>query len=176
MVMIHPSSVNHRKREGTSTPEGFSAVVDKQIIAFQEKRKNVSALGGGNPPTYLTGTTRLDPMTYVLFGAYQISVTNHGLECDDWLPIVGNVFALDDLSRLKNMIEACMLRVFEGLLLRRQRQPRNFAPVAPRDEEEAGDEEDDQGKAGLPPAPLSSKEIQELDYVRLLSSNWLHLS
>ncbi|KAI0033180.1 P-loop containing nucleoside triphosphate hydrolase protein [Vararia minispora EC-137] len=168
MVMIHPSSVNHRKREGTLTPESGSntAVVEKQIIAFQEKRKNVSVLGSGTntPPTFLMGTTRLDPMTYVLFGAYQINVTNQGLECDDWLPVVGNVFALDDLSRLKNMIEACMLRVFEGLLMRRVRQPRTFAPVAPRDEQESGDEEDD-ARNGRPPTPLSEKEVQELDYL-----------
>lgn len=116
-----------------------------------------------NAPMYLMTTTRLDPMTYVLFGAYEIKVTDRGLECDDWLPVTGNLFALDDLARLKTMIEQCMLRVFEGLLLRRQQQrPRRFAPVEPRDEEESGDEED---PSNVAPTPLSTKEVQELDYL-----------
>lgn len=164
--MIHPSSVNHRKRDGTpNTTSDGGGYVSKQIIAYQEKRQNTSGVGvtASNAPMYLMTTTRLDPMTYVLFGAYEIKVTDRGLECDEWLPITGNLFALDDLARLKTMIEACMLRVFEGLLLRRQQQrPRKFAPVEPRDEEESGDEED---PSKVAPTPLSTKEVQELDYL-----------
>jgi small subunit ribosomal protein S24e len=153
--------VNNRKREVSSLGDG--AVVEKQLVAFQEKRQNVSAVGAtaANAPMYLMGTTKLDPMTYVLFGAFEIKVTSRGLECDEWLPIVGNVYVLDDLSRLKSMIEECMLRVFEGLMMQKQRRPRVFAPVASRDEEEYGDDDENR----TVPSPLSAKEIQELDYM-----------
>ncbi|KAI0001621.1 hypothetical protein BJV77DRAFT_5170 [Russula vinacea] len=96
----------------------------------------------GNAPMYLATTTRLDPMTFVLFGAYQIAVTAQGLECDEWLPIVGNVYALDDIQKLKSMMEACMSRIFEGLAMRRTRFSLRTAAVSPREEEESGDEED----------------------------------
>jgi hypothetical protein len=54
-------------------------------------------------------------MTYMLFGAYNLRVTQRGLECDDWLPVIGNLHALDDVQRLKTLLDACMLRVFEGV-------------------------------------------------------------
>lgn len=65
--------------------------------------------------TYLRNVTRLDPLTYMLFGAYNLVVTRRGLECDNWLPVTGNLYALDDLQRLKALFERCMLRVFEGV-------------------------------------------------------------
>ncbi|KAH9950341.1 P-loop containing nucleoside triphosphate hydrolase protein [Amylocystis lapponica] len=88
MVLIHPSSVNHRKREIVET-DNDSAPTEKQIIAFAEKRQNIS--GGSNA------------MTYILFGAYEIQVTARGLECD-------GQDALDDVERLKVLMESCMLR------------------------------------------------------------------
>jgi hypothetical protein len=54
-------------------------------------------------------------MTYMLFGAYELVVTQRGLECDRWLPVVGNLHALDDVQRLKTLLDGCMLRVFEGV-------------------------------------------------------------
>lgn len=101
-------------------------------------------------------------MTYVLFGAYQIAVTAHGLECDEWLPIVGNVYALDDIQSLKVMMEACMSRVFEGLAMRRTRISFRTAVVSPHDEEESGDEGD--MRENSRDYSLSAKEVRELDY------------
>ncbi|KAF8078620.1 P-loop containing nucleoside triphosphate hydrolase protein [Lyophyllum atratum] len=116
-TFIHPSSVNHRKRE---LPDQESVSPgEKQLFAFAEKRQNVST-GGGNAQTFLVTTTRLDPMTYMLFGAYKLQVTERGLECDNWLPIVGNLDALDDVQHLKTLMEACMLRVFEGITMGRR--------------------------------------------------------
>jgi len=40
-------------------------------------------------------------------------------DCDGWLPIVGNIDGLDDIQRLKTLMEACMLRVFEGIMMGR---------------------------------------------------------
>ena len=54
-------------------------------------------------------------MTYMLFGAYDLVVTQRGLECDRWLPVVGNLHALDDIQRLKTLLDRCTLRVFEGV-------------------------------------------------------------
>jgi hypothetical protein len=100
-------------------------------------------------------------MTYVLFGAYQIAVTAQGLECDEWLPIVGNVSALDDIQSLKVMMEACLSRVFEGLAMRRTRFFPRTTAVSPREEEESGDEED--MRENPRDYSLSTKEVRELD-------------
>lgn len=51
----------------------------------------------------------------MLFGAYNLVVTQRGLECDGWLPVTGNLYGLDDVQRLKGLLERCMLRVFEGV-------------------------------------------------------------
>jgi hypothetical protein len=160
---MHSTSVNNRKWD-SSTVSQEGRVVDKQIIAYAEKRQNVSMVGSSsNAPMFLVTTTRLDPMTYVLFGAYQIAVTAQGLECDEWLPIIGNVYALDDIQSLKVMMEACMSRVFEGLVMRRTRFPPRSTAIAPREEEESGDEGD--LREHLKDFSLSTKEVKELDYL-----------
>ncbi|KAF8506701.1 P-loop containing nucleoside triphosphate hydrolase protein [Russula emetica] len=141
-TLIHSSSVNNRKRD-VSIVSQDGKVIDKQIIAYGEKRQNISMAGSStHAPMFLATTTKLDPMTFVLFGAYQIAVTAQGLECDEWLPIVGDVSALDDIQKLKVMMEACMSRVFEGLSMRRTRFALRTVGVSPREEEESGDEED----------------------------------
>jgi len=159
--LIHPSSVNNRKWDiSAHSQEG--RVVGKQIIAYIDKRQNVSTVNSSNAPMFLVTTTRLDPMTYVLFGAYQIAITAQGLECDEWLPIVGNVYALDDIQSLKVMMEACMSRVFEGLAMRRTRVSLRTAVVSPREEEESGDEENTGDNSR--DHSLSTKEVRELDH------------
>ncbi|KAG6911959.1 hypothetical protein DXG01_000207 [Tephrocybe rancida] len=149
-TFIHPSSVNSRRRE---VPD--QDTVEKQLFAFTEKRQNVST-GSSSPQTFLVTTTRLDPMTYMLFGAYKLQVVERGLECDNWLPIVGNLDALDDVQHLKSLMEACMLRVFEGITMGR-RHRRGTVPVMPREEAESGDEDDDRDYS------LSRDEVKELD-------------
>jgi small subunit ribosomal protein S24e len=162
-TLIHPSSVNHRKRD-VSIDAQEGGVVGKQIVAYAEKRQNISIVGSSaNAPMFLVTTTRLDPMTYVLFGAYQIAVTAQGLECDEWLPIVGNVHALDDIQSLKVMMEACMSRVFEGLAMRKTRFPPRTAAVSPREEEESGDEEN--ARENPKDYSLSATEVKEFDYL-----------
>jgi small subunit ribosomal protein S24e len=141
--------------------------VEKQIIAFAEKRQNISMAGSGaNAQMSLVTTTRLDPMTYVLFGAYRTAVTRAGLECDDWLPIVGDLYALDDIHRLKTMMEACMARVFEGIVMnkRGRRVSSNQVSYAPQ-EEESGDEDDGPVTRNY---SLSPQEVKQLE---LLTQN-----
>ena len=58
--------------------------------------------------TQLRNTTRLDPMTYMLFGAYNLNVTQSGLQCDNWLPVAGNLQALDDIQRLKTLFDGAV--------------------------------------------------------------------
>lgn len=118
MVFIHASSVNSRRREtaGPNMPSTSFNPAEKRLYAFSEKTRNVPP--GSNPSaaiTQLRGVTRLDPMTYMLFGAYNLVVTQRGLECDGWLPVTGNLYGLDDVQRLKGLLERCMLRVFEGV-------------------------------------------------------------
>ena len=162
-TLIHPSSVNNRKRD-VSTGFQDGKVIDKQIIAYGEKRQNISMAGSyGNVPTFLATTTKLDPITFVLFGAYQIAVTAQGLECDEWLPIVGNIYALDDIQKLKVMMEACMSRVFEGLAMHRTRFALRTAAVSPREEEESGDEELEHTRESHKTYSLTAEEVKGLD-------------
>lgn len=116
---------------------------------------------GAGATTYLLNTTRIDPLTYILFGAYNVEVVARGLECDDWLPIVGDIRTLDDVQRLKLSIEGCMLRVFEGITMSRRRWGRQLS-VVPREESESesGDEGED-----TTDYRLSNEEIRDLDYL-----------
>lgn len=151
--------MNNRKR-GLTDQEAAVAPGEKQIFAFTEKRRNVSAASGSNAQTFLVTTTRLDPMTYMLFGAYNLQVTDRGLECDNWLPIVGNLDALDDIQRLKTLMEACMLRVFEGITMGGRHRKGQSLPVLPREEESESGYEDETRDYSM-----STDEVKELDYI-----------
>ena len=133
---------------------------EKQLYAFADKRRNEST--GSSATTFLVTTTRLDPLTYILFGAHNVDVVERGLECDNWLPIVGDVNVLDDIQRLKTFMEASMLRVFEGIAMSRLRKGQAL-PVRPREEDsesESWDEEDSKKDYTLSP-----QEVVELDYM-----------
>jgi small subunit ribosomal protein S24e len=155
MTFIHPSSVNNRKHNMAEQQE------EKQLYAFMEKRQNASNAGGGTPQTNLVTTTRLDPLTYMLFGAYKLQVTERGLDCDGWLPIVGNLDALDDIQRLKTLMESSMLRVFEGITMSRRQSRALNLPALPREEEPESEADDEEFKD----LSLSREEVKELDYL-----------
>ncbi|KAI0825124.1 P-loop containing nucleoside triphosphate hydrolase protein [Trametes gibbosa] len=161
IVIVHPSSVNHRKKQMSDNDRPH---VEKHIVAFMEKRQNIST--NHNADKYLVATTRLDPLTYVLFGAYRITVTSRGLDCDEWLPVIGRTDVLDDLERLKVMMEDCMLRVFQGIIASRQRKAQQFRKPLTYDggrEDESGDEDDQD----LKNVPLSDTEMKELDLMTM---------
>ncbi|WVR06049.1 hypothetical protein IAU60_003077 [Kwoniella sp. DSM 27419] len=192
-VFIHASSVNSRRREAGGPEEASASFnpAEKRIYAFGEKSRNVP-LGGKETGgiTQLRSVTRLDPMTYMLFGAYELVVTQRGLECDRWLPVTGNLDALDDVQRLKVLLDGCMLRVFEGVGKsltqgrdQRWRAARSHVEVRSgssriRDgdvpgegdagENESDDEDDESGEAAYKARkrvvePLSMDEIKELE-------------
>ena len=154
-AMIHPSSINNWRRENIDHPD------EKQLYAFADKRRNEST--GSTATTFLVTTTRMDPLTYILFGAHTVDFVERGLECDNWLPIVSDVNVLDDIQRLKTFMEACMLRVFEGIAMSRLRKGQEL-PVRPREEEsesESWDDDEDSKKN----YSLSPQEVGELDYL-----------
>jgi small subunit ribosomal protein S24e len=134
---------------------------ERELFAFAEKTRN-AAQGGHGAQLFLRNCTRLDPMTYMLFGAYNLVVTPRGLECDNWLPITGNMDALDDLRRLKSMMEACMLRVFDGICGRMNSRDKDYrSRFRLKDERVSGTDEE----VGAQGTPLSQKEVQELNYL-----------
>ncbi|KAJ7225511.1 P-loop containing nucleoside triphosphate hydrolase protein [Mycena pura] len=153
IVFIHPSSVNNRKHTTSEHQD------EKQLYAFMEKRQNTTS--SSTPQTNLVTTTRLDPLAYMLFGAYKLQVTERGLECDGWVPIVGNLDALDDIQRLKTLMESSMLRVFEGITMSRRQSRANYLPILPREEEPESEAEDEE----LRDLSLSREEIKELDFL-----------
>ena len=125
---VHPSSVCHAKF--TKDKPEASVGTEKELFAFAEKVRNTSTItsgSSGNAMTFLRGCTRLDLLTYILFGATEARALGHGLECDNWLPVTGSYDALDTLERLKAVMDACMLRVLEGIGKRRPPQPQRKA-------------------------------------------------
>ena len=123
-------------------------------------------------------------MTYMLFGAYNLVVTRRGLECDGWLPVTGNLYALDDVQRLKSLFEKCMLRVFEGVGKsltqgrdQRRRETRSHVRVqkgssridddqdgnADEKDGESEDEDGDVVSKERASGPLSAEEVRELE-------------
>ncbi|KAJ6604653.1 P-loop containing nucleoside triphosphate hydrolase protein [Mycena vulgaris] len=154
MVFIHPSSVNNRKYTMSEHSD------EKQLYAFMEKRQNTTT-SSSSPQTNLVTTTRLDPLTYMLFGAYKLQVTERGLDCDGWLPIVGNLDALDDIQRLKTLMESSMLRVFEGIIMKKRQSRAANLPVLPREEEPESEADDED----LQDLSLSREEVKELDFL-----------
>ncbi|CAO1621139.1 unnamed protein product [Parajaminaea phylloscopi] len=134
---IHPSSVCHLKH--TKNKEDEIQPGEKELLVYGEKTQNVSQLGqqgaggrgGGPPQTLLRTVTRLDPLTYILFGAGTTRHVSQGVMCDDWLPIKGHFQALDDVEHLKSVMDASMLRVFEGIVEANRppaRRPRSNEP------------------------------------------------
>lgn len=151
--MIHPSSVNHPKHSEQSREDSY-----RQMVAFIEKRQNVSA--GNGSSTFLVNTTRLEPLLYVLFGAHHLEKDEQGLLLDHWVSVTGNLDALDDVYDLRMFMDSCMTRVFEGIVMGR-RKNRNLT-VLPREEQglsESGDDAIDDAKD----YSLSKVEVKELD-------------
>lgn len=141
---------------------------EKQIIAFAEKRQNISVVTN-NPQKFIVTTTRLDPMSYMLFGAYNIQVAGRGLECDEWLPIIGNQAALDQISRLKEAMDLCFLRVYEGIVMTKRNRHGRIIPRPEEKEEESDDDGDDTGQSHERDLALSSTEIGDFeDFTRNL--------
>lgn len=101
----------------------------------------------------------------MLFGAHDIRVTQGGLECDNWLPIVGNVSALDDVERLKDVLDLSLLRVFEGLgvAISKGRAQLAIKPSRTQHDDEENEGEADQEAVDLDDPTLSEQEVAELD-------------
>lgn len=140
---VHPSSVCHAKF--TKDKPEVSVGAEKELFAFAEKVRNTSTItsgSSGNAMTFLRGCTRLDLLNYILFGATEARALGHGLECDNWLPVSGSYDALDTLERLKAVMDACMLRVLEGIGKRRppQAQARDQAETEARVDYKPGSE------------------------------------
>ncbi|QRV76171.1 Helicase associated domain (HA2) [Ceratobasidium sp. AG-Ba] len=160
-AFIHPGSVNHRRRQAIDTHKDLVEMGEREMFAFTEKTRSAMSTDQKGQ-IFLRGCTRLDPMTYMLFGAYDIVVTGRGLECDNWLPITGNIDALDDVQQLKTLMESCMLRVFDGICGKMGNKDKDYrSRFRLRDERSSGTDED----AGGLGTPLSEKEVKELDYL-----------
>lgn len=63
----------------------------------------------------LLDVTRVNPLTYLLFGAHKLDPIPTGIECDEWLPVKGDKDALYQVQVLRERMDRCLLRVFEGL-------------------------------------------------------------
>ncbi|KZW02192.1 P-loop containing nucleoside triphosphate hydrolase protein [Exidia glandulosa HHB12029] len=154
-ALVHPASVNGFTSRDSRDEESWRP----EIIAYNEKRQNLT-MGQDKPQMYLMTTTRIDPLIYTLFGAFEVKPGEGNLECDEWVPIGGYVPYLQEVGRLKYLMESCFLRVYDGIVQGRlKRQQQSYGShMARRDEEEHEWDEEDDVKRG----PLADKEINEL--------------
>lgn len=139
--MVHPSSVNSPTRNDRK-----GADFERSLYAYAEKKQNTTA--NSSPTTFLCTTTQIDPMIYILFGANDVQMGDGMLNCDDWLPVVGNMDALQVIQKLRTIMDDAMLRVYEGLVLKQ----RSFRR-----------EKDAHQSGRLHPSPLSESEVVEID-------------
>lgn len=88
---------------------------EKDLYAYQTKT-SLSSTGTQKAPPMLRGITLIDPLVFMLFGASRMNPSQDGgMICDGWLPLTGDFGALDNVERLKNLLDVCMLRVFEAI-------------------------------------------------------------
>ena len=112
------ASVNHPRM--TNKEKEYAG--ERDLYAYQAKTTSSAT---NRAPPMLRGVTKLDPMTFMLFGANQLRPSPEGgMICDDWLPIKGDFSALDDVERFKTILNICMLRVFEAI------EPENTSTVS----------------------------------------------
>lgn len=112
---LHLSSVCHPKFLKDKSISGITT--EREIIVYAEKVRNTSQCAHvpGNALTFLRVCTRIDPLTFMLFGAKQVLVSSRGLECDGWLPVIGDFDALDGVERIKVLMDACILCVLDRI-------------------------------------------------------------
>ncbi|HEV7737806.1 MAG TPA: hypothetical protein VGO47_10610, partial [Chlamydiales bacterium] len=162
VVFLHPNGVN-----APAMDEAFDRSCPPELYSFVEKRQNISV--GSSGQTFLVGTTRMEPLPYILFGAYDLKLTGKGLECDKWLLFGGEYDTLADIHLLRQRVDACMRRVFEGISKHPRQQPRKIQTRRSWtyvDEDELVSERD-YGEDDLISRDhrLSNTEIQELDFL-----------
>ncbi|TKY88425.1 hypothetical protein EX895_002777 [Sporisorium graminicola] len=164
--LMHPSSICHTKFT-KHKPWDAANMGEKEIFAFSEKIRNASGSAGNNASTMLRGCTRLDPLTFMLFGATEVRVLGEGVECDFWLPITGNIESLDNLEKLRSIMDVIMLRVFEGIgKAKKGRAVQQQRRRGDEEEDEVGeDDEDDEGWGDRTDLSLSAQEIGEFEYM-----------
>lgn len=167
--VINNTSVNSHNK---SKDEDIPLQNERQLFAFGEKSLALPRPGEkGKGQMSLRSTTRIDPLGYMLFGARKLEVSSRGLQCDDWLPIVGRVDALDDVERLKEVLDASLLRVFDGLqaqiIAKQVIRSRGYRPPIETERDDTDEKEDDAEDADLrdleADAPLTDQEVADLD-------------
>lgn len=161
MTIVHSSSINSSKLHDAED-ESFQ---DRQIMAFTEQRQTVTT-NSTNPAPFLVGTSQIDSLHYILFGAYHLQATRQGLECDGWVPIVGPQEVLESIRQVRLLTDQCMLRVYEGINHSARKQQGTFSNTSSRGgSEECLDESIYQGEDELDRVKLSTTEMQELDFL-----------
>ena len=141
-------------------PPDNAPLWEKQVIAFAEKRKDISVVAK-HPREFIVTTTQLDPMSYLLFGANNTQVAKRGLECDEWLPIIGKQTTLDQILRLKESMDLCFLRVCEGITIANRHRDQ-LAIISPREEQSDDDETRQVHERDCPLSSTESMEFEDL--------------
>ena len=154
---IHASSVCSARFQPDKSKLPF---VDRDIYAFSEKVHSApqsATLGGAT--TFMRTCTHIDPLSYMLFGASEVQASSNGLECDAWLPLTGDYDALDGVERIKAVMDACLLRVLEGIQCSHVRAPSSKLSES----YSLSDNDEDTDSTANSIRPLSVNEERELE-------------
>lgn len=151
-MAIHTSSVNFHKRELLDPAKSLPAYnpLEKRLYAYGTSLLVFDWMSAqAHMIPKLLDVTRINPLTYLLFGAHKLDPILTGIECDEWLPVKGDKDALYQVQMLRERMDRCLLRVFEGLseAYRRGNVPRleerpSAASYADEGDEDAEDEDD----------------------------------
>jgi small subunit ribosomal protein S24e len=161
------SSVNSPRSAGRSVQD--KQVYEKEIYAFVEKaltRQQVKGTMKMDEVLTLRGTTHIDPLAYIMFGTNKLVVDDRAAHGDGWLPIrfgrKGDYRTIDQVLKLKQTFDSCLLRVFEGFnasVAARQRERIKRFQAVPEEEFEDGMEDEEDVEALV----LSKREIEDLN-------------
>ncbi|CAG8442870.1 9273_t:CDS:2 [Ambispora leptoticha] len=114
-TIIHPSSVNSPKGDkdkGKDKKGESNSSVAGTLYAYSEKVKS------SNSQIFLRDTTRVDPLSVILFGGESTLVRNDRssqIIIDEWLKFEGHDHILSHTTALKSMLDCCLTNVYQRL-------------------------------------------------------------
>ncbi|CAB4409095.1 unnamed protein product [Rhizophagus irregularis] len=122
ITFIHPASVNYKGRAaklarnyrvgngiiGSESDESLFAPIGT-LYAYSTKIKK------SGKQIYLRSTTRIDPLSVILFGGETKQNDSLLLTIDEWLTFCGNGKVIESMNKLKLLLENCLAQVYERL-------------------------------------------------------------
>ncbi|CAG8438833.1 4023_t:CDS:2 [Dentiscutata heterogama] len=124
-TFIHPASVNYKERAARLAATIKNSHILKQSSEFDENLiapigtlyAYSSKVKASGHQVFLRSTTRIDPLSTILFGGEIRSnqSNNFNLIVDDWLQFSGENNSFTLVNKLKILLDQCLTRIYEKL-------------------------------------------------------------